>query len=290
MDGRAPIALSVLLGVACAEADGIVWNWLANPTAGCQGCYFGEPIGQPVYTRPEVPVRSIPLDLNGDGTMDFEFRAVGIQPTLIEVLQHGSNEVLAITVPPPDIGEVAVSLATTNLVSSATPEGADWLPAMPGPLGDIGAMLNWRFTAEHQYSLQRRYIGVRFSASDGVHYGALQVIAWNDGDPLVDNTGGMIFGYGYNLVPNAPFTLSTIPPVPVRVDESSQVRSGYLRLRWSTDAGAALGTAYQVQSRSDLINGSWTDLPFVVIATGTNTLVDVPMGGGAGFFRVVKAD
>ena len=212
------ISLSILCEVS-SLAQNIVWNWVPNPQAGNENSLYPYPIGEIVYTSPEYPIDSIPIDMNGDGTVDFEFRAISIGPTVVEVLQHNANEVLATTVPPPDIGEVAVALNTADQVSSLTPVGAEWLTkiaAGPEDPYDIGAMLDSQFSVDNQYTDQRGYIGVAFHAADGLHYGALEVIGIYD--PTSEYSGnnmGILYGYGYNPVPGAPFNLSDIPRMPV---------------------------------------------------------------------------
>ena len=64
------------------------------------------------------------------------------------------------------------------------------------------------------------------------------------------------------------------------------MRPGYLRLKWSSE----VGKAYQVQSKTRLDALRWTDLGFVLPATSTETMVDLPMDGSAQFFRVIEAD
>ena len=64
------------------------------------------------------------------------------------------------------------------------------------------------------------------------------------------------------------------------------LRAGYLRLKWPSQ----VGKAYQVQAKTRMDALTWTNLGFVIPATATDTMVDVPMIGRAQFFRVVEAD
>lgn len=50
------------------------------------------------------------------------------------------------------------------------------------------------------------------------------------------------------------------------------------------------GKAYQVQTKESLSDFSWRNLSFVLPASSTNALVDIPMTGKKAFFRVVEAD
>jgi hypothetical protein len=64
------------------------------------------------------------------------------------------------------------------------------------------------------------------------------------------------------------------------------VRPGHLRLKWSS----RIGTAYQIETRPRLDTNAWASAGFIITATGTTTVVDVPTSGEMAFFRVVEAD
>lgn len=55
-------------------------------------------------------------------------------------------------------------------------------------------------------------------------------------------------------------------------------------------AATEIGKAYQVQAKARLDAFPWSNLDFVIPATTTNTMVDLPMAAPAQFFRVVEAD
>jgi hypothetical protein len=63
------------------------------------------------------------------------------------------------------------------------------------------------------------------------------------------------------------------------------VRAGFLRLRW----GSQPDTAYQVQARGAL-DLPWENLGFQLIASSTNTAVDLPMTSAQSFYRVFEPD
>jgi hypothetical protein len=192
----ATIALLILYATA-NPAQNVVWNWVPNPYAGND--IFPNLIGNLLFINPGGGFNSMPIDINGDGSVDFEFRVYNSSYSSVDVLQHGSNEVLAVLAPPGEIGETAVALYRSNVVTSLPPVGAEWLPEIIVDPYEIGAMLGGEFSAENQYTDKRAFFGVRFYAADGVHYGALQVIAAG-GNPVI----GIIFGYGYNPTPDAP--------------------------------------------------------------------------------------
>jgi hypothetical protein len=72
---------------------------------------------------------------------------------------------------------------------------------------------------------------------------------------------------------------------PISLDSAAIVRPSYLQLKWSS----VIGTPYQVQVKPQVDACVWTNLPFVIIATATNTIIDVPLSQSAQFFRVVDA-
>jgi hypothetical protein len=188
-----------------AFAQGIVWTWVPNSQ---QGLLFPDSIGNPIYATPQNPVVSIPIDMTGDGTVDFEFRARAIGTPVVEVLQEGANAVLS------ENGS-AINLSS-GVVSSLTPVGANWQLLDSGPPGSpytIGSMIIGGVQGEgiyRQFIDQNGYVGVEFYAADGIHYGALYV-AGSSYSPLT----GILYGYGYNPVPDAAFNLSDVPSMPV---------------------------------------------------------------------------
>jgi hypothetical protein len=75
-------------------------------------------------------------------------------------------------------------------------------------------------------------------------------------------------------------------PVPVPLAPPIVARPGFLRLRWASE----IEVAYRIQAKNAFENRYWTNLEFVVTATATNMVIDVPLSGDSRFFRVVKAD
>jgi hypothetical protein len=73
-------------------------------------------------------------------------------------------------------------------------------------------------------------------------------------------------------------------PVPLAAPEI--VRAGYLRLKWASE----IETSYQVQAKDRVEACVWTNLPFVIPAAATNTMVELPLSGAAQFFRVLRID
>jgi len=271
------IAWFALCGVS-SPAQGIVWNWVTNTF---QRLPFPDPIGMPVYLLPDVYLDSTSIDMLGNGTVDFQLQATALDGgESIQVLPSAGNAVLAITNSPPDIsiGGDAVLLTSGNLVSSLNPVG-EWLGRIDGWPAPIGSDLLWGDSEVGyfgQFIDQRGYVGVEFYAADGLHYGALDVA----GETAL--MAGILYGYGYNPVPNQPFDLSLVPLPTLAAPQI--VRPGNLRLNWQS----VPGQPYQVQFKNQVDAPFWSNLDLTIIATSTNTLADVPIVGAARFYRVIQ--
>ena len=169
---------------------------------------FPNPIGEPFYTAGTDGVTLLPLSMTGDGTVDFYIQLIASAADAIQLLPTGSNAVLT-------LGPDAINL-NNGSVSSLLPVGASWMLAASnlGPY-TIGANLiagSSQFGESDfygQFINQNGYVGVEFSAADGIHYGALEMAGYTQLGVL-----GFLYGYGYNPVPHAPFNLSDIPPMP----------------------------------------------------------------------------
>lgn len=116
------------------------------------------------------------------------------------------------------------------------------------------------------------YIGVRFAASDGNHYGWVFV----QGSSIVD--------WAYEVRPNQPIRAGA-KPVPVPLPYASVDRPGYLRLVAETESRKAY-----LQVKDSLLDFAWSNLSFALPAGSTNILVDVPLTDQKAFYRVVEAD
>ncbi len=234
---------------------------------------------------PEFPIPwpfgpAATLDMNQDGTIDFSFSLgpttctmdvptsycsqpahVGI-PATNSILNQGNY---AASVP---FGEWIGNSVASNMIwsmSDYTYLFISWssprygTSGVYGPIGEQG----------------EGYLGVRFSAMDGEHYGWVYVQGWS----IVD--------WAYETRTDQPIRAGARPaPLPVPITHAAIERPGYLRLAAETQNGKA----YQVQTKGNLSDPSWTDLSFVLPASSTNTLVDIPMTDPKAFFRVVEAD
>jgi hypothetical protein len=165
------------------------------------------------------------------------------------------------------------------------------------------------------------YVGVRFSAADGVHYGwiklriqnfsPLQPVAYPgiDFDPFItietNRTAAslvqpviappqVIFISGpivnieewaFEMRPNTPILAGAIP-VPESLTVGLGSRAGNIRVTWQCEAGAA----YQVQYKDSLGAAVWETINMQVVATADSAAAELPTGGANRFFRIVRVD
>lgn len=122
-------------------------------------------------------------------------------------------------------------------------------------------------------TLGEGYLGVRFLGAGGTYYGWVRL------------RETVVMDWACETRPGVPIRAGA-KPVPVPLASPEVVRPGYLRLRAVTE----IGKAYQVQANGHLDASPWVNLSFVIPATTTNMMVDVPMAAPAQFFRVVEAD
>jgi hypothetical protein len=126
---------------------------------------------------------------------------------------------------------------------------------------------------------QRGFIGLEFELDDGLHYGYFDISVSGSAP------GAALYGWAYETRPGVPIKAGA-KPVAVPTAAPEVARPGYLRLKWSSE----VGKAYQVQTKTRLDVLRWTDLAFVIPATSSETMVDLPMESAAQFFRVIEAD
>jgi hypothetical protein len=121
------------------------------------------------------------------------------------------------------------------------------------------------------------YIGIEFPIEGETHYGWIRL------DHFLFAPGGRIIEWAYESTPGIPI-YAGLKPVPLSAPEIA--RPGYLRLKWP----AEIGKTYQVQAKESLSAQAWTSLNFVLPASATNMMVDLPMQRDAQFFRVIEVD
>ncbi len=162
---------------------------------------------------PSFEIRSLyndptPLDMNNDGTPDFTFFSGGpvctasIPPHCWESFLVGGSETNQLLV---DVEALVQSRGA--LIGDDAPRGASW--ATPGSLGvtltgnNLSPVSTWTGSLGE---LGAGYLGVRFSASDGLHYGWFRVRLphLQPVNGLIIGSGPVVVDWGYERRPNTP--------------------------------------------------------------------------------------
>lgn len=221
---------------------------------------------------------SATLDMNQDGTIDFTFSRGPSFCTADIPSSHCEESFCAGTPATNSIlnqGNYVASIPPGEWIGNSVPSNMAWSAGSytylytcwdsprygtSGVYGSIGEQ-------------GEGYLGVRFSAADGFHYG------W------IFMQGQSIMDWAYETRPHHPIRAGA-KPVPVLLTCLSLQRPGYLRMAAETETGKV----YQVQVKTSLLDFSWSNLSFALLASGTSTLVDIPMTDPKAFYRVVEAD
>jgi hypothetical protein len=247
---------------------GSQWAWSQSTVAYTDGTAF------------QIPGEFLPatIDLDRDGSADFGFFSSGPICTMdvpaslcslpFYVTALGTNSLLIQT-------NYAALLSAGDRIGQDTSTNEVWW-------GGGGVMLlTWWWSPRFGTSgstgplaaLGEGYLGVRFSGVDGMHYGWVHV------------RDTVVIDWAYETRPGVTIRAGA-KPAPVPLASPQVVRLGYLRLTAATE----IGKAYQVQVKGHLNAFPWSNLSFVIPATTTNIIVDLPMTAATQFFRVVEAD
>jgi len=209
------------------------------------------------------------FDINGDDTVDFLFSN---NEGTLSLAPLGGNR--AVADPAWQAGHLNYRpLPPDTLIAEALPGDFVWdgdenfLVAYV----DVGGSGPW-------HRIQYGLLGVSFEINGRTHYGWIRM---SDVSPVAF----VLHDWAYETRPGVPIKAGA-KPVVVPTAAPEVARSGYLRLRWSSE----VSKAYQVQAKSHLDALRWTDLDFVIPATSIETMVDLPMEGASQFFQVIEAD
>jgi hypothetical protein len=233
------------------------------------------------------------VDFNGDNALDFTFSASGMICTFdipssacsqsYYVSAAGTNALLW------QSGQIYV-MPAGNLIGGTSSNSVWGNPGQGGLLTSFNSSPR-NGTSEWMpplRTLTNGYLGIRLYAADGLHYGWIharlpdQNLGTN-GFPL--EFSPVVLDWAYETrVDTAIVAGAKI--VTAWQASPKVIRAGYLRLNWQTE----IGKTYQVQSKENLTTLSWTNLDFIIVATATNALTDIPMTGTAKFYRIVEVN
>lgn len=183
------MAAAVLLASgSCALAQGSLTIVHVDPPD--IGAFFGPP-------------RSI--DVNADGLVDFVFESSMLA---FRVLPEGANAVIARRNPLPDRSSYVTPLLPDVEIGSLIPAGLDWVPTEYVGGGYIGPVFT-ACTTEGcigDFTGLDAFVGVRFEANDGLHYGWVRVSV-----PFIGVNGGWIHEWAYETRPGIPISAGAVP-------------------------------------------------------------------------------
>jgi hypothetical protein len=222
------------------------------------------------------------LDFDEDGATDVTFRAASD----FDAIPGESSRILAVPAVPPDQGGFVWPLGPGESIGPVVELPLSWENPGEGRLGPIGLTFTscrntgFGLVCLGLFTCQNAYMGVQFHIDGQPHYGWVRVDC-----SLGGVNGGLVTEYAYETRPGVPIKAGA-KPVVVPMFAPRVARDGYLRLKWPTD----VGKAYQVQTKTRMDALRWTNLGFVIPATSTETMVDLPMEAAAEFFRVIEAD
>jgi len=239
----------------------------------------------PAFQLPGIEGYANGIDFDGDNTFDFTFSASGMICTAdipssgcyqsSYVSATGTNALLW--------QNNQILMPAGNLIGSATSSNAVW-----GNPGQGGLLTSFTFSPRYGTSewtpplgtLTNGYLGIRFYAADGLHYGWIHARL-----PNALEYSPLILDWAYETGVGAAIVAGAKPVMALQASPEI-IRAAYLRLNWQTE----IGKTYQVQSKENLAAPFWTNLDFIIVATATNAMTDVPITGEAKFYRIVEAN
>lgn len=227
------------------------------------------------------------LDLNADGRSDL---LITRSTEGASLWCQDNQRLVALPQGAFDVGSYLYPLAASTLIQREGAASIQWT-STNAPLGQARCLLSACFGVDavnpggieclglfHQTNA---YAGFELNVDGRRHYGWLHL----DAVHLFPSVGGgFLLEWAYETRPDTPIRAGARPvAVPVI---SAKRHAGSLRLRWAAEPGRR----YQVQRKPDLSAESWANLDFILPATGSNLVVDLPVQAGQGFYQVVEAD
>ncbi len=182
--GFIALAIVLLFGSRTLAVESVVWS-------GQQDIKMG-----PGATSDWLPSLGwLLLDMNGDGSTDLRFDYV----MNFTVQSQSGSAVTVIPQPPYSILDAA-PIAAGSVIASGSTWGSGTYPlvdweSIPG-VGLMGAG-SWAF-------ISNGYMGVSFTAADGVHYGWVQVSSYN-------TMGAHINSWAYESQPGVSIEVGVVP-------------------------------------------------------------------------------
>ena len=234
------------------------------------------------------PFFALGLDLDGDDQPDFSLGGGTLCTDSIPaccttwygVSAVSSNELLVLG------SKLAVVEIGTSLGPAPPPDSA-W-SAAGGILTECGFGCDYRPWSGELGRRGEGYLGARLRRADGDHYGWMRVVLAGSSAspfPALSFHGPVVVDWAFEPQPGVA-TVAGARPYPAAVAISGIKRPGYLRTRVATQPG----WSYAVQQRSSIAQGNWQSAGLNFVGDSFETLLDLPITGAAGFYRVVEAE
>ena len=163
-----------------------------------------------ILNRETPTIRLDPIDLDGNGTVDFTF---GSSVVSASVRSERANRIIISPSPPPNLGGGVAALESGfSIFGGVGSEQFRWTSTdlgdgfvSPGEIrfSQIITVLNTGSSTEFQ---GRAAIGLEFEAEDGIHYGYFDVSLIDRRTPGID-----LYGWAWETEPGVPITAVAIP-------------------------------------------------------------------------------
>jgi hypothetical protein len=248
----------------------------------------------PAFQLPGIEGYANGIDFDGDKTFDSTFSSsemictadipVSFCSQSYYISVAGSNTLLW------QGGQILV-MPAGNVIGNITAPNTVW--GNPGQGGILTSFDSSPRDGTSEWTpplqtLTNGYLGIRFYAADGGHYGWIHArlpdrSLGTNGFPA--EFSPVIVDWAFETRVDTAIVAGG-KPVPALQNAPEIIRAGYLRLNWQTETGKT----YQIQSKDNLLLPFWTNLDFVIVATATNAMTDIPMTSGAKFYRIVEAN
>jgi len=166
-----------------------------------------------IFVIPSDPILTVgsvdgfnPIDIDGNGTVDFQFGGSDLLGTLFE--REGNNRFIGLSEAPPNVGGSGFPLQDNTMIREIAPNGLTWIGRGSTILASCRSTgCSGLFYSEIAEGVTpvRGLLGVEFEAADGIHYGYID-LKFNSGV-----TTGFINGWAYESEPGVGLTTTFIP-------------------------------------------------------------------------------
>ena len=247
----------------------------------------------PAFQLPGIEGYANGIDFDGNNAFDFTFSASGMICTA-DIPISGCSQSFYVSAASTNAllwQNNQILMSAGNLIGSATSSNVVW--GNPGQGGLLTSFISSPRYGTSEWTpplgtLTNGYLGIRFHAANGLHYGWIHARLPNQNlgtNSFPFEFSPVILDWAYETRVDTAIVAGAKPIVALQASPEI-IRPGYLRLNWQTE----IGKTYQVQSKENLVAPFWTNLDFIIVATATNAMTDIPITSEAKFYRIVEAN